>query len=81
MVTLAVIVGMALGVLFLTELRKYLSKEFSLVLVMMMFVWDAIVIYAAHGYAEKEELALGIMIGTLIKCYLLIRQQNKTHVE
>ena len=72
-------IGMTVGVQFLREVQKMLgetAKYASMLFVALMFAWDGIMLYMMTDYATKKELAIGIMLGTLIKCFLLIRYEN-----
>ena len=72
-------IGMVVGVLFLREVQKMLgdsARHGSFLFIALMFAWDGIMLYTVSDYATKKELAIGIMLGTLIKCFILLKYEN-----
>ena len=77
---LIIVLGMTVGLLFLNEVNKHLGnigQSGPFLFMALMFMWDGIIIYTINDYASKKELAIGIMIGTLIKCFLLLKYASK----
>ena len=65
--------GMIIGAVFAVEAVKTLKVNASLLPMALMIAWDGIWIYAMYGYMEKRELAVGIMFGTILKVFYLIK--------
>lgn len=82
MINIILIAGMmSVGVFFLKEAMKILTGiESPYALIGLMFLWDGIVIFTMNDYCSKKELAVGIMIGTLIKCLILLRHGTTSYV-
>ena len=69
-------VAMAVGVLFMKEMSKALGnigQGGPFFFVALMFVWDGLFIYMLTDYADKKALAIGIILGTLVKTLLLLK--------
>ena len=69
-------VAMAVGVLFLQQINKTLGnigQGGPFLFIALMFAWDGIFIYMMKSYASKEELAIGIILGTLLKVPTLLK--------
>ena len=71
-----IIIGMIVGVLFINELRKQFGAEFSLAFVILMFLWDGVLLYTINPYATKYDMSIGIMVGTMAKCLLLLKYND-----
>ena len=74
--SLVLVVAMAVGVLFMKEMSKAIGdigQGGPFFYVALMFAWDGIFVYMLTDYTTNKELAVGIMLGTLIKTLLLTK--------
>ena len=80
MIYSAVIAGaMVGGVLFLREINKMLGnigQAGPFLFILLMFAWDGMIVFTAKGYITKESLAVGIVLGTLLKTIAFLKIYN-----
>ena len=73
-ITVAMVVTTAL----LVALKGFIESEFTLILIILMFVFDGIFIFLLKDILNisSKEIALGILLGTTIRVLTFLIREN-----
>ena len=75
---IAIVIIMAVITVLLITLGNFIEIEFALILVVLMFILDGIFIFLLKDILDipNKEIALGILLGMVIRVITLLVKQN-----
>ena len=75
---IAIVIIMAVITVLLITLGNFIEIEFALILVVLMFILDGIFIFLLKDILDipNKEIALGILLGMVIRVITLLMKQN-----
>ena len=64
---------MGFGAFILMELNK---QQLGFALIAIMIAIDGLIVFGCSDYFDKKEIALGIVLGTLIKTFIFLKNNK-----